>query len=147
MVNSLIRNLYLGCIRFSSRNLFSPNYIWGTSNGSMVLVLWIVDGNVYSEFRYLLLTPKTFLIRHKGLLCGVVSELVSAYPTAGGMYFVTKHVVPEKHVPIWSWIVGWCNFIGQTAGASSVAYTVSQMMLACASMNSRFDGDSYAFSP
>lgn len=76
-----------------------------------------------------------------------VSELVSAYPTAGGMYFVTKHVVPEKHVPIWSWIVGWCNFIGQTAGASSVAYTVSQMMLACASMNSRFDGESYAFSP
>ncbi|KAL7274935.1 polyamine transporter tpo5 [Rhizina undulata] len=77
-----------------------------------------------------------------------VSELVSAYPTAGGMYFVTKHVVPAKHVPIWSWIVGWCNFLGQTAGTSSLAYTISQMILACVSMNSQLQGDgSYDFSP
>ncbi|KAI5776896.1 amino acid permease [Geopyxis carbonaria] len=81
-----------------------------------------------------------------------VSELVSAYPTAGGMYFVTKHVVPKKHVPIWSWIVGWCNFLGQTAGASSLAYSISQMILAAVSMNSHFDekpGDTgdYVFSP
>ncbi|KAI9676819.1 MAG: hypothetical protein M1817_006658 [Caeruleum heppii] len=76
-----------------------------------------------------------------------VAELVSAYPTAGGMYFVTKHVVPPEHVPIWAWIVGWCNFLGQTAGVSSVAYTVSQMMLACASMNSRFEGEGYSYSP
>ncbi|KAF7121602.1 hypothetical protein CNMCM5793_009072 [Aspergillus hiratsukae] len=65
-----------------------------------------------------------------------VAELVSAYPTAGGMYFVTKHVVPEDQVPIFSWVQGWCNLLGQTAGVSSVAYTVSQMLLACASMNS-----------
>ncbi|KAA8913623.1 amino acid/polyamine transporter I [Sphaerosporella brunnea] len=76
-----------------------------------------------------------------------VSELVSAYPTAGGMYFVTKHVVPERHVPIWSWIVGWCNFLGQTAGVSSLAYSISQMLLATASMHSQFDGDKYAFAP
>ncbi|GAQ04488.1 uncharacterized amino-acid permease C15C4.04c [Aspergillus lentulus] len=65
-----------------------------------------------------------------------VAELVSAYPTAGGMYFVTKHVVPDDQVPIFSWVQGWCNLLGQTAGVSSVAYTVSQMLLACASMNS-----------
>ena len=76
-----------------------------------------------------------------------VSELVSAYPTAGGMYFVTKHVVPEKHVPIWAWVVGWCNFLGQTAGVSSVAYSVSQMILACASMNSKFADGRYAYAP
>ncbi len=76
-----------------------------------------------------------------------VAELVSAYPTAGGMYFVTKHVVPPEHVPIWAWIVGWCNFLGQTAGVSSVAYTVSQMILACASMNSTFFGDRYQYTP
>ncbi|EEP81996.1 conserved hypothetical protein [Uncinocarpus reesii 1704] len=52
-----------------------------------------------------------------------VAELVSAYPTAGGMYFVTKHVVPENQVAIFSWIQGWCNLLGQTAGVSSVAYT------------------------
>jgi len=76
-----------------------------------------------------------------------VAELVSAYPTAGGMYFVTKHVVPPEHVAIWAWVVGWCNFLGQTAGVSSVAYSVSQMILACASMNSTFDNGSYSYSP
>jgi amino acid transporter len=77
----------------------------------------------------------------------LVSELVSAYPTAGGMYFVCKHVVPSRHVPIWSWIVGWCNFVGQAAGVSALAYTVSQMLLAAISMNSRLEGDRYQFSP
>lgn len=76
-----------------------------------------------------------------------VAELVSAYPTAGGMYFVTKHVVPEDQVPIFSWVQGWCNLLGQTAGVSSVAYTVSQMLLACASMNSDLLGDEYSYSP
>ncbi|CAL3969644.1 unnamed protein product [Diplocarpon coronariae] len=76
-----------------------------------------------------------------------VAELVSAYPTAGGMYFVTKNVVPPEHAAIWSWIIGWCNLLGQTAGVASVAYTVSQMILAAASMNSAFDGEAYAYSP
>ncbi|KAI9814289.1 MAG: hypothetical protein M1832_005929 [Thelocarpon impressellum] len=76
-----------------------------------------------------------------------VAELVSAYPTAGGMYFVTKHVVPREHVPIWAWVIGWCNFLGQTAGVSSVAYTVAQMVLACASMNSGFMGEKYSYTP
>ncbi|KAK2731160.1 hypothetical protein FQN57_003630 [Myotisia sp. PD_48] len=77
-----------------------------------------------------------------------VAELVSAYPTAGGMYFVTKHVVPENQVAIFSWIQGWCNLLGQTAGVSSVAYTVSQMLLACASMNSSIAEDGrYSYSP
>lgn len=77
----------------------------------------------------------------------IVAELVSAYPTAGGIYFVTKHVVPPAHVAIWAWIVGWCNLLGQTAGVSSVAYTVAQMILACASMNSTFENGGYAYAP
>ncbi|KAF9889182.1 hypothetical protein FE257_007671 [Aspergillus nanangensis] len=76
-----------------------------------------------------------------------VAELVSAYPTAGGMYFVTKHVVPKDQVPIFSWIQGWCNLLGQTAGVSSVVYTVSQMLLACASMNSELVDGKYSYSP
>ncbi|GAM41228.1 amino acid permease [Talaromyces pinophilus] len=77
-----------------------------------------------------------------------VAELVSAYPTAGGMYFVTKHVVPKDQVAIFSWIQGWCNLLGQTAGVSSVAYTVSQMLLACVSMNSTYeDSGRYSYSP
>ncbi|CAI7579456.1 unnamed protein product [Penicillium glandicola] len=76
-----------------------------------------------------------------------VAELVSAYPTAGGMYFVTKHVVPPDQVPIFSWVQGWCNLLGQTAGVSSVAYTVSQMLLACVSMNSDLVDGQYSYAP
>lgn len=76
-----------------------------------------------------------------------VAELVSAYPTAGGMYFVTKHVVPKEQVAIFSWVQGWCNLLGQTAGVSSVVYTVSQMLLACVSMNSDLVDGQYSYSP
>ncbi len=43
----------------------------------------------------------------------IVAELVSAYPTSGGMYFVTKHVFPGDKVPLAAWVIGWSNFLGQ----------------------------------
>ncbi|TVY15136.1 putative amino-acid permease [Lachnellula arida] len=78
-----------------------------------------------------------------------VSELVSAYPTAGGMYFVTKSVVPPEHAALWAWVIGWLNLLGQGAGVASVSYTVGQMILATATMNSRYDGvaGTYAYTP
>ncbi|KAH6677091.1 amino acid permease-domain-containing protein [Halenospora varia] len=78
-----------------------------------------------------------------------VSELVSAYPTAGGMYFVTKSVVPPEHAAIWAWTIGWLNLLGQGAGVASVSYTVAQMILATATMNSKFDDitRTYAYTP
>ncbi|KAF2743922.1 amino acid transporter [Sporormia fimetaria CBS 119925] len=76
-----------------------------------------------------------------------VAELVSAYPTAGGMYYVTKHVVPPEHVAPWAWIIGWCNFLGQAAGVASLAYTISQMILATAVMHSSLDDGSPTFTP
>ena len=75
-----------------------------------------------------------------------VAELVSAYPTAGGMYYVTKHVVPPSHVAPWAWIIGWCNFLGQAAGVASLAYTIAQMILATAVMHTMEDGEA-AFVP
>ncbi|KAK3208012.1 hypothetical protein GRF29_96g1110378 [Pseudopithomyces chartarum] len=77
-----------------------------------------------------------------------VAELVSAYPTAGGMYYVTKHVVPKDRVAPWAWIVGWCNFLGQAGGVASLAYTISQMILATAVMHSNSDSNGLpSFSP
>ena len=70
------------------------------------------------------------------IIASSVAELVSAYPTAGGIYFVTKHVVPPEHVAIWGWVIGWANFLGQAAGVASLAYTIGQMVLAAASINS-----------
>jgi amino acid transporter len=104
--------------------------------------VWIVDGAVHIYVRYVL-----NLVVAGTISFVLVAELVSAYPTAGGMYFVTKNVVPPKHSALWSWVIGWCNFLGQTAGVASVAYTVSQQILAAVSMNSHFNGEAYAFSP
>ncbi|KAK3709978.1 polyamine transporter tpo5 [Vermiconidia calcicola] len=81
------------------------------------------------------------------IIASSVAELVSAYPTAGGMYFVTKHVVPPEHVAIWAWVIGWCNFLGQAAGVASLAYTIGQMILAGASMNSQYADGTYAYAP
>ncbi|KAL1609435.1 polyamine transporter tpo5 [Nothophoma quercina] len=62
------------------------------------------------------------------------------------MYYVTKHVVPPEHVAAWAWIIGWCNFLGQAAGVASLAYTISQMILATAVMHT-FDGGEATFTP
>lgn len=81
------------------------------------------------------------------IIASSVAELVSAYPTAGGIYFVTKHVVPPEHVAIWGWVIGWANFLGQAAGVASLAYTIGQMVLAAASINSGITESGYQYSP
>ena len=63
------------------------------------------------------------------------------------MYYVTKHVVPPKHVAAWAWIIGWCNFLGQAAGVASLAYTISQMILATAVMHSGLKDGAPTFVP
>ncbi|KAI5363707.1 putative amino acid/polyamine transporter I, amino acid permease [Septoria linicola] len=81
------------------------------------------------------------------IIASCVAELVSAYPTAGGMYFVPAKIVPQKHLPIWTWIIGWCNFLGQACGVASIAYTLGQMMLAMKSMRSELIDGVYGYSP
>lgn len=67
-----------------------------------------------------------------------VAELVSAYPTCGGLYFTCKYLAPENWVPEISWLCGWLNLIGQVAGAASSEYGCAQLLLAAASMGSNF---------
>ncbi|KAH8891257.1 amino acid permease, variant [Thozetella sp. PMI_491] len=76
-----------------------------------------------------------------------IAELISAYPTAGGMYYVTKHVFPPEKVPLAAWVIGWSNFLGQAGGVASVAYSVSQMTLAAVSMGSVQDDGMFSYSP
>ena len=142
MVDVVLCHLCARGFGISPGNIWKSIKPWRTCSFSMGMVNRISDGFVYICFRFAISLRPTFLT-----LMMAVAELVSAYPTAGGMYFVTKNVVPPEHAAIWSWIIGWCNLLGQTAGVASVAYTVAQMILATASMNSAFDGTSYAFSP
>ena len=81
-----------------------------------------------------------WLISGFGCMCIAlsVSELVSAYPTSGGLYFTCKYLAPEAWVPEISWLCGWLNLLGQIAGAASTEYGCAQLLLAAVSMNSDF---------
>ena len=105
---------------------------------------WQHHGILHSQFWCV----SDFVLAKSILTTRTVAELVSAYPTAGGMYYVTKHVVPKDRVAPWAWIVGWCNFLGQAGGVASLAYTISQMILATAVMHSPIDSSGLPkFSP
>lgn len=67
-----------------------------------------------------------------------VAELVSAYPTSGGLYFTMKYLVPKDQVPIVSWMCGWLNLLGQVAGVASTDYSCAQILLAAVSMGTDF---------
>lgn len=64
-----------------------------------------------------------------------VAELVSAYPTSGGLYFTVSRLAPKKWVAPISWVVGWLNLLGQVAGVASSEYGSAQLLLAAVSMS------------
>ena len=69
-----------------------------------------------------------------------VAEIVSAYPTSGGMYFTCKYLAPENWVPEIAWLTGWLNLLGQVAGVASSEYGCAQLLLAAVSMGKDFKG-------
>jgi amino acid permease (GABA permease) len=82
----------------------------------------------------------SWLISGWGCMCIAlsVSEIVSAYPTSGGMYFTCKYLAPEAWVPEISWLCGWLTVVGQIAGLASTEYGTAQLLLAAVSMNMNF---------
>ena len=146
MVHSLIRHFHPWCARISASNIWRSNLCRRTCHSSMGVVYRLLHGHGHSFIRSVD-TSQCIDSATIYLPFFLVAELVSAYPTAGGMYFVTKHVVPKEHVAIWAWIIGWCNFLGQAAGVASLAYTIAQMIFAAVVMNSpQVDGE-VSFAP
>ena len=82
-----------------------------------------------------------WLISGLGCMCiaASVAELVSAYPTSGGLYFTVSRLTPAKWVPSISWVTGWVNLLGQVAGIASSEYGSAQMLLAAVSMGRDFN--------
>jgi amino acid transporter len=68
-----------------------------------------------------------------------VAELVSAYPTCGGLYYTVSRLAPKEWVPSISWIVGWMNLLGQVAGVASSEYGSAQILLAAVSIGRDFN--------
>ncbi|KAK7030210.1 APC amino acid permease [Favolaschia claudopus] len=64
-----------------------------------------------------------------------IAEIVSAFPTCGGLYTASAQLTPKKYRAIVGWVVGWLNILGQIAGNASTEFGLSGMILAAA------DGD------
>nr|POF18596.1 putative amino-acid permease c15c4.04c [Quercus suber] len=81
-----------------------------------------------------------WLISGAGCMCIAlsVSELVSAYPTCGGLYYTVSRLAPRKWVPSISWVTGWLNLLGQVAGVASSEWGAASLLLAAVSMGSNF---------
>lgn len=63
-----------------------------------------------------------------------MSELVSAYPTCGGLYYTISRLIPEKYVAPVSWVDGWLNVLGQIAGIASSEWGAAGLLLAAVSI-------------
>ncbi|DBA92368.1 TPA: hypothetical protein ACH3X1_015773 [Trebouxia sp. C0004] len=64
------------------------------------------------------------------ILAGLaMSELCSAFPVSGGLYF-WSFMLAGKHGPFASWLVGWINLFGQVALVAGAGYTIVQAFAA-----------------
>ncbi|KAE8212847.1 hypothetical protein CF327_g3555 [Tilletia walkeri] len=59
-----------------------------------------------------------------------IGELVSAYPSCGGLYSASGMVVPRRYRARVAWFTGYLNFTGQLAGIAGTCYGLSQMIWA-----------------
>ncbi|KAF7986306.1 hypothetical protein HWV62_35262 [Athelia sp. TMB] len=57
-----------------------------------------------------------------------IAEIVSAFPTCGGMYTAAGRLVPLKHRPIVGWVIGWTSVLAQVAGLSSTEFGLANMI-------------------
>ena len=53
-----------------------------------------------------------------------MAEIVSAYPTAGGIYYWAS----KLGGPVWGWFTGWFNLIGLIGVVASVDYACAQFL-------------------
>lgn len=63
-----------------------------------------------------------------------IAEIVSAFPTCGGLYTASAQLTPRKHRAKVGWLVGWLNILGQIAGVSSTEFGLSNMIWAAVSI-------------
>ncbi|BGP17507.1 polyamine transporter tpo5 [Rhodosporidiobolus nylandii] len=64
-----------------------------------------------------------------------IAEIISAYPTNGGLYSSSAFLVPLKYRAKVGWTVGWLNLLGQVAGVASTEFGLAGMILAAASIS------------
>ncbi|KAH8112046.1 APC amino acid permease [Phellopilus nigrolimitatus] len=68
-----------------------------------------------------------------------IAEIVSAFPTCGGLYTASAQLCPPKRRAVVGWVVGWLNILGQVAGLSSTEFGLANMIWAAVVIGK--DGD------
>lgn len=59
-----------------------------------------------------------------------IAEIVSAFPTCGGLYTASAQLCPKRHRARVGYVVGWLNILGQIAGLSSTEFGLANMIWA-----------------
>ncbi|GAB5589672.1 polyamine transporter tpo5 [Umbelopsis nana] len=57
-----------------------------------------------------------------------MSEISSAYPTSGGLYWWAARLSSPRYAPFASWMTGWFNLIGQFAVTAGIDYGIALML-------------------
>ncbi|PVG00068.1 amino acid transporter [Serendipita vermifera] len=57
-----------------------------------------------------------------------IAEIISAYPTSGGLYMASASLCPKRYRAPVGWVVAWLNLLGYVAGVSSTEYGLSTMI-------------------
>jgi amino acid transporter len=81
-------------------------YSLGLSNGGNVVILWAFVVQFFC----------VMFIAHS------MAEICSAFPSAGSVYHWSAQLASKEHAPLWSYITGWWNFIGNGLGDAAFAY-------------------------
>ncbi|KAL8287634.1 hypothetical protein RQP46_003492 [Phenoliferia psychrophenolica] len=82
-----------------------------------------------------------WLIGTCGCFClgTAIAEIISAYPTNGGLYSASAYLVPKKYRAPVGWIVGWLNLLGQVSAIASVEFALSGMIMSAVSIGTNGD--------
>lgn len=113
------------------RRVMSPFQQWAYTF-SYTAPLGFITG--YYGFMYSYGGPVTIfwgmLATTFGTLCMAfaMSEVISAFPTLGSVYYWVAQLVPKQHVAWLSWFVGWIYLIGSFCGTALNEYLLAQFI-------------------
>ncbi|KAH9552921.1 hypothetical protein CY35_09G092800 [Sphagnum magellanicum] len=116
------------------RRLMTPFQQWAYTF-SYTAPLGFITG--YYGFMYSYGGPVTiiwgYLATTFGTLCMAfgMSEIISAFPTLGSVYYWVAQLVPKKHVAWLSWFVGWVYLFGSFCGTALNEYLLAQLLATC----------------
>lgn len=67
-----------------------------------------------------------------------MAEIVSAIPTSGGPYFWSAILAPKAKAPLFSWITGWFNLVGQFAVTTGITFGCANLISTAATVKSNY---------